>query len=434
MMSTSSFINWFPVLPFILYWIFSFIAYEFGPFINPSLSNYTYLYFFSMFGLFIIMYWIGINTRRMVLVKPSSIVSSLPLKILNISIQCVFIGTLLLVVDRIWSGAGSFDLVVNEMSKIRSLYADNTTWITTIAVLPQSLRTIAFAAYFYCLTNGTLIKRKIHILMLGIILLDIINMMLTASRGILFWNTTYLFFYLVFCKRLSLLRIVFSTKYKSAKLIFIIAMILTFSYFYFVARNRTIESVLEFSGRNVSYSLKYPSLFEKYDYATIGASEQLFSYITHEFRYFDVILKNAEIFNFDPLTAMGIWVSVQITRLFPDYEPSAKVVALQWLVDDGLSPAGWPSIFGWPLTMFGVIGSILFFPLLGLACGLCVANYLKTNKFGWFLLVFVVYNSLNISFDWILRDPEQYVAIILAFALIGRFPRNHVTQLNHVST
>jgi hypothetical protein len=414
----TAFHKWFPVLPFLLYWLVSFIAYEFGPFIYPTLSICTYVYFFAMLAGFIIAYGFGLIAMSVSVAKRTTVNNPLPLKILDVASLFAFIGTLLFVVDRFASGAGSFDLVLNEMSKIRDEYAANTTWITTIAVLPQSLRLTAFAAYFYCLMNHASIKRKTHVMIFGILLLDTINMILTASRGILFWNITYLLFYLLFCKRMPVFKTIFSFKYKMAKTLFVLAILISISYFYFVARNRTIESTLEYLGEKSAASWKYPSVIGRFDYATIGASEQLFSYLTHGFQYVDVFLKNAEVIHFDPLSAMGLRVTNQLKRLFPDYEPRAVTVGIKWENTEGLNTTGWPSIFGWPLAMFGVLGSMCFFLLLGFTCGIIVSNYFITNNFGWFVLTFVVFTSLNGSFDWILRDFEQYVAITLAMTLI----------------
>jgi len=418
---TTTFIKWFPVFPFILYWIFSAMVFQFGPFINNSLDISTYFYLMSMFFLFIFSYNIGLKCTRSCRTHKSEFIA--PLSILKWTSLFAFMGTLLFVFDRINSGAGSLNLVANEMANLREDFAKNTTWLTTIAVIPQSFRLLAFASYFFCLLKNVKIPKLNHLMIFGIIALDIINMVLSANRGTLFWTMTYLFFYLVFCKRLSLVNLILSKKYLVYNVIIYVAVIMSLSYFYFVASNRTLESTLSFSGRQASSSMRYPSLFEKLDYASIGTVHQLNSYLTHEFEYINVFVKEAELLNFDPIGALGLRVLVQINRFYPEYVPPSKVRGFQWSDSAGLSRYGWPSTFGWPLAMFGLLGAVFFFVALGFFSGKCVGSYLKTMEFGWFALTFLVYASLNMSFDWILKDFDQYICLFFAVILVKIRPR-----------
>lgn len=371
-----------------------------------------------MFFLFLFFYYLGLKCTKSCHTHKSEFIA--PLSILKWTSLFAFMGTLLFVFDRINSGAGSLDLVANEMANLREDFAKNTTWLTTIAVIPQSFRLLAFASYFFCLLKDVKIPKLNHLMIFGIIVLDIINMVLTASRGTLFWTITYLFFYLVFCKRLSLVNLILSKKYLIYNIIIFVAIVLSFSYFYFVANNRTVENALAFSGKQASSSMRYPSLFEKMDYASIGTIHQLNSYLTHEFEYVNVFVKEAELVYFDPIGALGIRVIVQINRFFPEYIVPSWVRALKWYESAGLNPSGWPSIFGWPLAEFGLLGTVFFFVALGFISGKCVGSYFKTKEFGWFALTFLVYVCLNMSFSWILTDFDQYMCLFFAVILIMR--------------
>lgn len=422
--------KWFPVLPFMLYWIISFILYDFGPFVNTELDLNTYLYLGLCFLLFAAFYRNGLKSSHWNSSTTCESDVTVTFNILRWSSFLTLIGTILLLVDRIQSGSGSLDLVLNRLEDVREYYVNKTTILTAIAVVPQSFRLVAFSSYFYCLKNKILVPKKIHLCMFATISCELYNMILAANRGILFWLTTYWLFYLFFCKQVSVKELLLSKGYFKLRCAFLAIILISLSYFYFVAKNRDDSSYLTQLGTQVSSYSRYSLDYSFFDDKSLGAAYQLFTYGTHEFEYINTFVKNAEIINFDFITPLGPRIEYQITKIFPSYVSSSKETGQQWMKNDGLSIFGWASTFGWSLAFFGFLGSFMFFGTLGFMSGSFVRLYLNSQEFGWFLLVFVMYASLNMSFDWVLKDIEQFVAVIMAIVLIKNARLKRVTLTN----
>lgn len=418
MQSRSRLYYWIPVLPFLIYWSMSYYMFYFGKFINPEINWYSHLYFFVANIVLVFGYKLGLKNITKCASDQYSIDDRLALSVLKKTSLFTFIGTLIFVFDRINSGAGSLDMIQNEMANIREEYAGNTTILTALAVIPQSFRIVAFGSYFYCAMYKIKIPKFVHYFMFSILALEAINMALTASRGSLFWTFTYFLFFVFFCTKINFSKDIFSFRHIKIKFVFIMFCIASIAYFYFVAKNREFEEARDYLGVKASYLLKDPMDSNYVDYADLGAQYSLYYYVTHGFQYFDAILKHAPIINFDFLSPLGIRIEYQIGKLVPGYVHPAKLNILNWLDLEGLSPFGWPTIFGAALSYFGIFGSIIFFYVVGYLSGHAMRQYVRSNKLGWFIIVLLVYTSFNLSFDWILRDIDQFVAMIVGVYLI----------------
>jgi hypothetical protein len=139
------------------------------------------------------------------------------------------------------------------------------------------------------------------------------------------------------------------------------------SYFFFIARNRNNWSTLAAIGRANGESMRYS--IGSYNDEDLGAIAQLVYYGTHEFTYIDAYVRHGEWLGFRPAGLFGMRVTAQINRFVPAFVPEAKKIGVSWMEIEGLSEFGWPSIFGVPIPIFGLLGSMLFFCGLGTFAG-----------------------------------------------------------------
>lgn len=411
---------WFPVLPFLAYWAVAYLAFHFGPFVTPSLQVSSHIYFWLFVFLFAFFYRVGLRYKRFPAVAAVSTDDALALKLLGPACWLTFAGTFLFIYDRLSSGAGSLAVVQNELYSVRSEYAGRVTVLTTLAVIPQSFKLVAFAAYFYCGLRQLKISRSSHAAIFLTIALELINMVLSANRGALYWLVSYGLFYLVFCLRVRLLSEIFSLRNLQWKSLAISVCLVAYFYFVWVAENRVQSSTAEYIGGEAFSLLKDSGAYIIDDYASFGAQYKLYYYLTHGFEYLNAILKHADIINVDFVSALGIRVESQISRFLTDYSHPAKLKILEWGTSEGLSRSGWPSIFGAALAYFGIVGGLIFSCVIGAMSGYSVRRWLMTMQFGWLLICLLVFASMNISFDWIIRDFDQFLALAVGVYLVNR--------------
>jgi oligosaccharide repeat unit polymerase len=430
-------ILWFPALPFLAYWLAAYFQFNFGKYVTPSISLETHFFVISYFLIFTFFYKIGIRYRREPKFNYAGTDDKIALKILKISSWLLFIGTLLYVYDRLSSGAGSFDIVQNELSSVRGGMSDETTLITTIAVIPQSFKLVAIASYFFSIERNLRIPKYVHIILISTVMLEIVNMILSANRGALFWIISYVFFYLIYIKRRNILSDIFSNKYLIAKILLICTIFAAYTYFVWVAENRVVAATADYLGRQAYFLLKDPDNITEINYSRFGGEYQIFYYLTHGFNYTDAILKHAPIINFDFLSPLGIRIEFQLQRFNSEYQFPAKIDLFKWMTASGLSTSGWASIFGASLAYFGIIGSLIFSAIVGYFSGYSSRRWLKTRSLGWLIIVLLVFSSLNMSFDWILKDFDQFMAIIIGVTLILKrkkfYNQTHICSRNNIA-
>ena len=420
-------ILWFPVLPFMLYWPIAYLLFHLGKYITPDLYFETHLFVIAYYLIFALFYMLGLKYTKEPPGKLFRTAGIDEIKILKFSSMMSLIGTFLFVLDRISSGAGSFDMVQNEFSNIRNEHSDKTTYLTSLAVIPQSFKLIAIASYIYALYKDLKIQKYVHFAMLSVTFLELLNMILSANRGALFWILSYIFLYVIYIKRVNVFRELLSFRYFGIKIFLLLLTTVAYIYFLWVAENRVVVDTAEFDGRQAYANLKYSIDYVEVNYARLGAEYQLFYYITHGFTYTDAIYKHAPLINFDLLSPLGIRVEAQIQKFNNLYQHPANADLISWYSAEGLSLSGWASIFGASLAFFGVIGSLVFSAIIGYCSGFTSRRWFQTRSLGWFVMLIVVFSSLNMSFDWILRNFDQYVAILFGVVLIiNQRPLAHV--------
>lgn len=408
----SKFKLWVPVLPFYGFWVISFAAYYFGPFVYRGLSFGTIFYIGFVFLVFTFLYNLGLHSGGgKWRVKSYNY-------LLNASGILVAIGALLMLYDRQSTGSGNLDAVLNEMYNVRELYSKNTSFLTTIAVVPYSFKTVFIATLFYSVINKIKLTKIALVCLVILVVCDLANMVLSANRGMLYWYFCYFLFYLLFVRGLHPLSLISFNK-RAVALMLVAGVSL--SYFYFVSENRTVDSTLEYLALNSENEMRYNGFGESLSLVQLGAFEQLYSYITHGLEYTDIILGHANFLYFDPVSPFGIRVVSQIQRFYPDYMTPTSLRINEWLFLSGKSIYGWSSVFGISLAAFGIFGSIIFFGFYGYFSGVAVGRFNKTGHLAWLIVVFGIFDSMLITFDWFIRDFGLLVALICAFFLLHRF-------------
>lgn len=411
---------WFPVLPFLAYWIVAYIAFNFGPFVTPILDASTHIYIMLYMVVFAISYRLGLKKSNFPVRSCSGADDALAIKLLKRTTWLAFIGTLIFIYDKLSSGAGSFSAVQNELSSIRGDNSEKVTFLTTLAVIPQSFKIVAIAIYFYSNWRKLKIPKTAHLLISLMILLELVNMVLSANRGSLFWILSYAIFYFIFCSRVNIISEIFSLKNIRIKLFLLVSFLIAYSYFIWVAENRVVNSTAVYLGAEAFSLLKEPEGYSFENYSTLGAEYQIFYYLTHGFQYTDAILKHTAIFNIDLVSPLGIRVESQISRFITGYTHPAKADILTWLDSEGLNLSGWPTIFGASLAYFGILGSLCFSAFIGFFSGYSVRRWMQSFGLGWLIIVLLIFSSLNMSFDWIIRDFDQFTALAFGIFLINR--------------
>lgn len=417
--------KWIPVSPLLLYWMIAYFLFNFGVFKTPEIEIETHIYFIAYLALFSIAYYIGLRKPRKYLESNflDSYHDAKTIKILRYSSFLFFIGALLYLYDRLSSGAGSLELVQEELYNIRGEYSKNTSLITTLGVIPFSAKIICFGVLFYRRYKNFSIPLSAQFFIAFGIFSELYNMVLGANRGALLFYIYYLAFFIFFVTGFELKEIF--TKKKSVLYLSIVflAVYMANQYFLWVAENRVVLHVAERVGMEAFYALKDQSMFRNYDYAALGAIHQIHYYLTHGFEYTNAIIKHAPIINFDIFSALGTRVEGQIQRFSPEFIFPARSDLLRWIDIEGLMLSGWPSIFGYSMALFGIFGSLILSPLFGYIFGSLVKNWSCDGDFGSFLLVFLIYVSLILSFDWIVRGFDQYAALLFGVYLQLKFSK-----------
>lgn len=412
--------SWFPVLPFLGYWVVAYGLFNFGSFVTPNIDIWTHIFIGAYMALFSIAYRVALRKSRKIINPSNGGDARVAIRLLRQASVLTFIGSLIFIYDRLASGAGSFAAVQTELYSVREELVEKVTILTTLAVIPQSFRIVAFAAYFYCLLKKLRIGVTTHILMSGVVALELLNMTLSANRGSLFWLMSYAVFYFIFVAKRSAMAMMLPGKKIGIKVLFIIAAAISYFYFSWVAENRVASSTAEYLGKQAFYMLKNPFEYNLNSYSKLGAEYQLFYYLTHGFAYIDAILQHAELLHFDFISPLGLRVEAQLSRFIPGYEHPAKALMLTWFDMEGLSRFGWPTVFGASVAYFGIIGALFFSIFAGYFSGYSVRRWERTNNLGWLIIVFLIFSSLNMSFDWIIRNFDQYVAFLVGIYLIRR--------------
>lgn len=414
---------WFPVLPFIIYWLSSIFLYEFGPFNTPDISISTILYILLCIFLFSYAYGKKINVnnysyKKLIISRPVLLKLK---KHLNYFIFFSMIGNVLFVIDKYITGAGSIDLVINEFQYIREDYVKNTSILTTIAVIPQSLRLCAIGLWFYFRYLNIKISKINNIMIILSFLFELFNMVISANRGSLYWDIMLFVFYLIFIQRYKALDII--NPIKNMKLIIIIIFIFSIFYSYstWVAENRVEESTAVFLGEKADNLLKSNT---DMDVKAVGSSYQLFYYLTHGITNFNLLIDDAPVINIDVIASLGGRFKSQLQKIFPNYENYSDVIIFNSYSKHGIEISEWASVFGVATFYFGIIGAPIFFYTLGAYCSKVLNEWFKYQFAGYLIIIVVIYIGMCSSFSWFVRDFDQIIGIIYGI-YIARIQKNN---------
>lgn len=412
---------WFPALPFLAYWLLTFLLYEYGPLINPSLSLTTYFYLFVCMLLFLFGYMRGLKFRKTILIEPHPenviLVNNYVRKLMRFLLPLSFLGTLGFVIDRIISGAGSFAKTIYETQYVRTDEL-STTFLTTISVLPYSFSLIAITLYFYCYAMHWRISRISSICFWGIIVALCLNAFLSANRGNIFWILIYILFWFYFVQGESSSRLLRDRAYRYLRIVLLFFLVLFVSYSFFISRNRNTELFLNYEAQRYSMIDRYGLFATNIDPLNLAAGLQLATYGTHQYEFIDVFVMNSEPFAFHPSMLAGGRILDQIKRFDSEYVPEASEVAKEWISLAGLPPFAWPSIFGWLLVLFGYIGAPTFMLILGLVYSSFVGHFLRHFDAASLILIFCMFAALNMSFNWIGGDFTNNMGYLVGSFLL----------------
>lgn len=413
---------WFPVLPFIVYWVSAFLLYHFGPLSLPLLSPGTYLYLAVSFFGFVFCYRLAVGrvpqTNGMGAQRLAEEHQTTKL-LMYIFLTLGFIGCAGFVVDRLYSGAGSVAKTLTETQFVRTESVAGTTWVTTVSVAPYSFLLAGLALYFYFSALRAPMNVLAHLTAWGSMGLLCFNAFLSVHRGNFFWVLTYIVFYYLFVKGERLRTLLWNKRYFFQRLLVSAFIVITVVYVFFIAVMRHEERGLKTAAdRWIQHSRFDIERFE-IGKRELGAALQLVYYGTHQLEFTDAFLQHSHALAFYPEMLAGGRILDQINKFDPFYVPPSREIAMMWIEDAGLPRSAWPSVFGWLLVMFGFVGAPIFMMLLGLICGWMTRRFLVHFDPGSLIICLCLYGALNMSFNWIGGDFPHNMGYLVGAIMIA---------------
>lgn len=414
---------WFPVLPFIAYWIFFFTVYHIGIVIRPPLHANTYFYFLSGLLAFILGYHIA--TCRVVGARVHhdpygvQVTDWRARRYATVLLPIALLGGGIAVVDKLVSGAGSFSRTLEE-TEIAREYMGQTSLLTTVSVIPSMAMYIALACYFRAIGSRTRVPLMVSLMAAGVLGLLLVNSFLSVNRGQFFWVFSYLLYYAFFVKGRRIREVVFEKRVFGLRNLMLAFAVMASVYIVFIAGNRSSEAWNRSVVSNASGGDRY-GVLGVIDNPKLAASVvSMESYGTHGFEYIDVWMQNADYLAFSPAFLLGGRFGDQIRRFNPYYQEDALRLGNSWSYQNGLRlfPVGWPSVFGFLLPMFGCVGGVLFLGFLGFVNGRLVRAYLLDGSLGALVIGLALYAALNMSFSWIGGDFSHNCAYVVGVWMI----------------
>jgi hypothetical protein len=405
---------WIPIFPFLLFWLISFSTYYFGPVSYQGLSFYGFSFIIGCLFLFFLSYVVALNIKFDYQIRDWTSSKSF-LRLLKFSGVMVFLGSSLLIIDRMVYGSSDLGVVLNEMYRVRSEFSKSTTFLTTLSVIPYSFKLVFVSCLFYAVGNGIKLSKAIIFSFFFMVAVDILNMFFSANRGAIYEYFFFILYYLVLVKKYNLKDFIVINK---VSVTLVVLSLVAFSYFFFVASSRTVSSTLEYQGSVGSERIRWEFLDKNMTDLQKGAFLQLYDYFNHGLEYTDVLLPHSPLVEFDFVQLLGVRFVSQISRFFPNYETRSSVLRKEILYQSGKSIYGWPSVFGISATALGIVGSLVFFPIIGFLTGAIVKKYVVSNSLPYFILVTAFYSCYLLSFDWFLRDFTFYISAAVFLYLI----------------
>jgi hypothetical protein len=411
--------HWIMVLPFILFWFLSLFLYYFGIYEYKGISPYGLIYvLFSLLN-FIIFYNFALHLK---LKKTfSNIDINKVTKIASYMGASTLIGVFLFVLDKARLGSELIFILQTELYNAREFLEGKLTYLTTIGVLFYSFKSVFFITIFFLAKQNIKISKVTKGMLVIVLILDLVNMYFSANRGMLYSYFAYFIFYLVYVRNYK-----FKSFFKINKIsiAFILFCLMSGSYFFYVANNRTIDTTLEYQAENSQLELKYDFIAEHLTLQQLGSFEGLYNYFTHGLEYTDTIVLNTNtVFNFDIVSALGIRFKSQIKKIYPSYKSGSTQVVDNILLNANKSIYGWPSVFGFSIVFFGLVGGIIFFCLIGFLAGCVQKKSDISGSYIWIIMSFSIYECMLLSYDWFIRDFNFLFSLLFCFYLATNYEK-----------
>lgn len=412
---------WYPVIPFFGYWAFSLLLYHVGLIERPMLKPSTYVYLFASLLSFGVGYGFMIrDTSRGYPVNDSVYDRETFGRWTTAFLILALAGGILAILDRIVSGAGSFERTLTETSVVRES-TQSTTLATTISVVPGAFALVSIAYFFEFLASGMRVSWFHRLGGTAVLLSSMVISFLSVNRGQFVYVPLYIVFYIIYVKRHTFRSLMRENGLFSVRNIAIAMVAVAASYIVFIAIFRSTD---EWNTIIVRRSVGA----DRYRLANVipeRYSAPLFElefYATHGLTYTDEWMGYAEPLAFRPSFLLGGRLGDQIRRFVPWYVEDAVREGNSWSYASGLKgwPFEWPSLFGFLLPMFGYCGGPVFMLVLGLVFGKFSREYLLTRNRGALVLVFCLYAAMNMGFVWIGGDFSHNFGYVLGVILYKR--------------
>jgi hypothetical protein len=417
---------WMPALSFLGFWTVSFLMYLWGPLVNPKLNIGTWVYLIASLGLFALAYHIGLGRLEYGL-KPAvpapSSQNRFSARWVNTLVVIGFIGIAGLALDRMLFAGASIEKTLTDTESVRAETAMGNTLLTTISMIPYCFSAIAMVLYFYGLALKWRLAIYTHLLLFGMLGLMCFNAFLGANRGQFYCVLIYVLQLMFFVKGDRPLAVAFSKAYRGIRLLLLLFVVLSVSYFVFIAKHRNEQSYLNYLYKDYSERDRYGLVSRANDPDSISGMFHVMEYGTGTLPTVDQFVLRAPPFAFDPIPLLGGRTLDQVRKIIPDYESKSGLLGRQWRMESGIDLSSWPSMFGWNLAQCGYVGAVLFMGALGWFFARTARHYLIYFDAGSAILNFAIFCMLSTTFNSFGGDIPHTVAFAAGLYLFVSSPK-----------
>jgi hypothetical protein len=405
----------FPMIFMLVYWMLSYLNFEFGLIRHAPLAPITYLYLASCFLCIVIGFAFGATSigsqRRHAPVRRWAIRLRKPL------LALWSLGSLALVIDRVRQGA-SVSVVITETEFVREELS--TSILTTVAAPFAGLCLISLALYFYTILKQIKISLIEHLIVLANMLLLLTNSFLNTNRGSFVHVITWILFLLIFVLGVRLKTLFDLKHFILAKVVVALILLAGAIYIPFISSYRQSEGFLQANYERIERRWEIAHLFPEQRQA--NGIYLLSSYTTLYFEYIDRVLEAAPLVHFDIRPLFLFWFR-QIDRFGTTLYTSYMIEYINRVESLGLFASEWPTLFGVGPLMFGSMLFPIFLFAGFLAFGRLCKQFVVYERPGTLILCFLLFYYWNNSYQGIPADVLIAVPTALApiFYWLDRF-------------
>lgn len=358
----------FPILPFLLFWIFAIINHNIGIIYYENLSFKTYTYVFACIFAVItpVIFIVFKNSGKQIVKKCDYRL----IFFCKASIILSFLGLCLQFIDRMLNGA-SFAKVIAETEFVR----EDTGWsiLTTISTPAAGFFITAFSLFTYYQISGIRLNSMYKFLLIATSIIYMCIAFLSTNRAaflhVAVFGALYYLFIIYSGSTNSLYK---RMKFRELLVFGIIMSLVCSTYFVFISSFRVNKHYLDAVVENTDtrYSV------DVFDNDRINHGIVLLSsYSTQQLDYIDRYIEFSPYLAFD-IRHIFSWFLRQLTKVgIEEYFVMIEdVYNKNALV--GLQMTGWPSMFGFGLNIFGIIGFPIFLFILGFILGKAIISFI----------------------------------------------------------